>query len=112
MGQYKILYYDDKECYVIIKVATNPGSVIKEFIKFEMSNTKYNGIIIFDSLLSSISPTNKKRFFCYKCVDGKIDFNNQLKNIKIKKKYLDKSDEFFLLNKNLLSNSFLLNKYK
>ena len=64
MNQYKILFYNEKYCLVALNTVYNIGEIMKDFIRSEIKNKEYNGIIIFDSLLSSISYNDSNRFFC------------------------------------------------
>ena len=108
MNQYKILHYNDDCCLVALNTVYNIGEVMKDFAKIEMQNSGYNGIIIFDSLLSSISHDDNNRFYCFKCQNGNVDFKNRLNNLSISKEYIKKFNKYFDNNKVLIDNSFLL----
>lgn len=108
MNQYKILFYDEKYCLVALNTVYNIGEVMKEFIKGEIKNSNYNGIVIFDSLLSSISYNDKNRFFCYKCNFGVIDYSKRMIDFHIPNKYIKKFNNYFESNDKLIKNSFLL----
>ncbi len=108
MNQYKILFYDENYCLVALNTVYNIGEVMKDFVKSEIKNSNYNGIVIFDSLLSSISYNDSNRFFCYKCNYGVIDYSKKMIDIKIPNKYIKKSNNYFESNDKLIKNSFLL----
>lgn len=108
MNQYKILFYDEKYCLVALNTVYNIGEVMKSFIKNEIKNRDYNGMVIFDSLLSSISYNDGNRFFCYKCNNGVIDYSKRIMNFIIPNKYVKKFNNYFESNDKLIKNSFLL----
>ena len=55
MSQYKILFKDDNLCFIALNTVYSIGEIMKDFVEKEIKNSNYNGIIIFDSLLSSLS---------------------------------------------------------
>ncbi len=108
MNQYKILYYDDKHCLVALNTVYSIGEVMKNFVNTEIKNTNYNGIIIFDSLLSSISHNDSNRFYCFKCDLGRVDYKKRVFDYDIPNKIVKIFDNYFECNKQLVKNSFLL----
>lgn len=108
MNQYTILFYDEKYCLVALNTVYNIGEVMKDFVNSEIKNSNYNGIVIFDSLLSSISYNDSNRFFCYKSNCGVIDYSKRIMGFEIPNKYIKKSNNYFENNEKLMKNSFLL----
>lgn len=108
MNQYKMLFYDEKYCLVALNTVYNIGEVMKDFVKKEIKNSDYNGIVIFDSLLSSLSYNDSNRFFCYKSNHGVIDYSKRVIDLEIPIKYIRKSNNYFESNQKLMRNSFLL----
>lgn len=108
MNQYNIIFYDEKYCLVALNTVYNIGDIMKNFVNIELKNSNYNGFVIFDSLLSSISFDDINRFFCYKCNNGIVDYKKRIINYNIPKKYIKKLNLYFENNQNLIQNSFLL----
>ena len=111
MNQYKIIYYNDNFCLVALNTVYNIGKIMKEFVKAEIQNSNYNGMIIFDSLLSSTSHDDCSRFYCFKSINGKVDFNNKIVNYKLSDSFISKFDKYFDNNKKLVNSSFLLDLF-
>lgn len=111
MNQYKILYHSDSCILVALNTIYNIGEVMKNFVKDEIQNSHYSGAIVFDSLLSSTSHNDASRFYCFKCDNGIVDFNNKVKNYRISKDNLKIFDKYFDGNKKLMNNSFLLDLF-
>lgn len=111
MGQYRILFKNESLCFVALNTVYNIGEVMKEFIEKEIKNSKYNGMIVFDSLLSSLSYNDSNRFYCFKSNYGKVDYNKRVLNYKIPSKYIKQSNTYFKKNVVLINNSFLLDLF-
>ena len=111
MNQYKILFYNEKYCLVALNTVYNIGEIMKDFIRSEIKNKEYNGIIIFDSLLSSISYNDSNRFFCYKCKSGTVDYSKRIVDYKVPTKYVKQLNNYFENSENLINNSFLLDLF-
>ena len=80
MSQYKILFKDDNLCFIALNTVYSIGEIMKDFVEKEIKNSNYNGIIIFDSLLSSLSYNDSNRFFCFKCNYGNVDYSKMSKS--------------------------------
>lgn len=111
MSQYKILFQDDNLCLVALNTVYSIGEVMKEFVEKEIKNSNYNGIIIFDSLLSSLSYSDSNRFYCFKCNYGHVDYRKRIIDYKISNKYIKKSNSYFEKKSKLIDNSFLLDLF-
>ena len=111
MSQYKILFKDDNLCFIALNTVYSIGEIMKDFVEKEIKNSNYNGIIIFDSLLSSLSYNDSNRFFCFKCNYGNVDYSKRIIDYKIPNKYIKESNNYFENNTKLLNNSFLLDLF-
>lgn len=111
MSRYKILFKNKSLCFVTLNTVYNIGEVMKEFVESEIKNSKYNGMIVFDSLLSSLSYNDNNRFYCFKSDFGKVDYNKRILDYKIPSKYIKQSNTYFKNNVDLINNSFLLDLF-
>lgn len=108
MDQYEIILFNKHYCLVAINTVYNVGEVIKKIVNSKIKCSHFNGIVIFDLLLSSFSYNDINRFFCYKCVNGSIDYRKRIKNYPIPPDYIISFNNYFRNNENIMKNSFLL----
>lgn len=108
MEDYKILFCDNGICIVALNTLYDIGLVMKKFIKTENYRNKFDGIIIFDALLSSTSFNDRNRFFCFESLNGNVDFSLILNNYEVSYFVKEVCNNYFCENKNLLKNSLLL----
>lgn len=106
MSQYKILFKDDNLCFIALNTVYSIGEIMKDFVEKEIKNSNYNGIIIFDSLLSSLSYNDSNRFFCFKCNYGNVDYSKRIIDYKIPNKYIKESNNYFENNTKLITIHF------
>lgn len=107
--QYEILFKNKSYYLVAIKCVYYIGEIMKEFAHNENNNlvsTSFDGLIVFDALLSSPSFDSKDRFYAYKCHNGVINFNKKVLSILVPSNLKKIANDYFKNHKDLLKNSF------
>lgn len=108
MNEYKIIYHDDKFCLIALNTVYDVGSIIKKIIMSKIENTNFNGLLVFDLLLSSLSFEDENRFKYFDVKNGKVEFSDKKRKYCLSKEQEEKFNTYYLNNICLLRNSLLL----